>query len=112
MGRHSTGLSVDGARRPSPLSDFSWCWRQSHLPDPPKKKKKKWNEVELGPGHHLQVGSRWAMSFGIAKSGLGAYTGNHIIFLSISIPSSVRHLVCVGLGSRLWLSESIQLESV
>jgi len=52
------------------------------------------------------------MSFGIAKSGLGVYTGNHIIFLSIFHFLSVHHLACIGLGSWLWLSESIRLESV
>ena len=61
---------------------------------------------QLGPNHHLQVGSRWAMPFGVAKSGLGAYTGNHIIFLSIF--HSIFHLplAYVELGSQLWLSES------
>jgi len=41
MGRHSIDQSDTGAGRPSPLSDFSWFWRQSRLPDPQKKKKKK-----------------------------------------------------------------------
>ena len=51
------------------------------------------------------------MSFGIAKSGLGAYTGNHII-LFIHFHSIFRPpLAYVELGSRLWLSESVQLES-
>jgi len=39
-------LSAAGARRPSPLSDFSWFWQQSCLPDPQKKKKKKWREAD------------------------------------------------------------------
>jgi len=50
MGRHSIELLCAGAGRPLPLSDFSWFWQQSRLPDPPKKKKKKkkWSEVEAG----------------------------------------------------------------
>jgi len=56
--------------------------------------------MELGPGHHLQVGSRQAMSFGIAKSGLGAYTGNRIIFF-IHFHSIFRPPSCVR-----WAGES------
>jgi len=50
MGHHSIELSVTGAGRPSPLSDFSWFRRQSRLPDPPKKKKKKKKWQEAGAG--------------------------------------------------------------
>jgi len=46
MGRHSTESPCAGAGRPLPLSGFSWFWRQSRLPDPQKKKKKKWSEVD------------------------------------------------------------------
>ena len=55
MGRHSIELSSAGAGRPFPLSDFSWFWQQSRFPDPQKKKKKKWNEVEVGPDHYFHV---------------------------------------------------------
>ena len=41
MGRHSTDLSIAGAGRPVPLFDPSCSRRQSRLPDPQKKKKKK-----------------------------------------------------------------------
>jgi len=46
MGRHSIELSCVGAGRPLPLSGFSWFRRQSHLPDPQKKKKKKSGEKQ------------------------------------------------------------------
>jgi len=48
MGRHSADLSGAGAGRPVPLADLSCSRRQSRLPDPQKKKKKKWHEVEAG----------------------------------------------------------------
>ena len=48
MGCHSMELSDDGAGRPSPLSDFSWFWRQSRLPDPQKKKKKSGKKQRQG----------------------------------------------------------------
>ena len=58
MGRHSTDLSDLEDGRPSPLSDLSCSRRQSRLPDPQKKKKKKWREAELGPDPHLHAGVR------------------------------------------------------
>ena len=57
------------ARRPSPSSNASWSQRQSHLPDP--QKKKKWNEADR-PWGAGSVGDR--------------YTANWVPVLS-SIPS-------------------------
>ena len=62
MGRHSTELSAEGAGRPVPLSDLSWCRRQSRLPDPPKKKKKKVAQNGGWTRPLLPSSSNWATS--------------------------------------------------
>jgi len=54
MGHHSLESSAVEDGRPLPLSDLSRFQRQSHLPDPQKKKeKKKWREAEVGPDHYF-----------------------------------------------------------
>jgi len=47
-------LSVGGWETISPL-DFSWTQWQSDFPDPQKKKKKKWQEAEVGPDHYFHI---------------------------------------------------------